>query len=154
MNGMSYSNIAGKFGISKAAISRHASHRQVVSAIVPSVSNVVAPLESRHGSTHENSSPDVYDRVVGLANDCERVIDAAYAKGDSNLILRAMEQARRTYEAMMKVQEWQERFKPSHDKDESFTASFVHGFLKERYPGVLAELATAVKEQRRIEQRP
>jgi len=88
------------------------------------------------------------DKAVALLEHVESKVDEDGSPVISTTEMSiAMRELRETTKTMVQVYETQKRIEAEYSPPETVTGSFIYRFLKERYPGVLMELAAAVKKE-------
>lgn len=150
----SLAETARAFGITKSSLYRHTLHSVDRPDPVPPPVYIEPELppaatpEARAMTVRDGKSIDAYERLLELVDKTNNIIEKAEESDDNPLLLSAIAESRKNFEAMLKIYEAQERIRNLFASKEDVTASFTFRYLRSHYPSVLIELVEAMRQDR------
>lgn len=144
---------ADAYSVSKSALGRHMRLHYLESVEpIPTVyiepeepEEPEEPIEPKALVTPARHSIDAYERLLELVEKTNGVIEQAENTDNTQLLLWAIAESRKNFEAMLKIYEAQERIRSLYAGKEDVTSSFTFRYLREHYPVVLTELVEGMR---------
>jgi DNA-binding transcriptional ArsR family regulator len=144
----SYRNISERFGLSKAAISRHLSTCVKKDQILETAKAAVA-AEAPVAREDRSKTPNAYDDLAALKKTLEIILKNNKDKADQIWItLSVAKELRGVIETSLKVWEAQKRIEAQYNTSAPLSATIIYQVLREKWPKALKDVVAAIEEAR------